>query len=225
MVDIECINRAAAAHRAAVAHLLESHQKLVEPLIQAQTSTSIHYAASSLHHAYVGLVSIAAGRITDLERLRALYESEEPIFCSARENLTHRLARHIDWAIQLESGCNPPSPDGLICPEPMDSEIDLVALYQLLDIRHCETPSFDLNIRGNPLPPFDESPDLILSSLPDSLREPASNLFSVLDAENDAQHNRKVLASLIRALSLDPLGVCPLPGLHSDAILPLVLVW
>ena len=158
MVDIECINRAAAAHRAAVAHLLESHQKLVEPLIQARRVprfTIQHH--HSIMHMQVWLVSLWSHH--GIERLRELYESEEPIFCSARENLTHRLARHIDWAIQLESGCNSPSPDGLICPEPMDSEIDLVALYQLLDIRHCETPSFDFNIRGNPLPPFDESPD------------------------------------------------------------------
>jgi hypothetical protein len=181
-------------------------------------------SASSLHTAYVNLVAVTATHITDLERLLALYEFEDSLSIRAREILTHRLARHIEWANQVEAGANVPSPDGLLPPPSLTLELDVSQLQELLGIVHSESPTLGIPVPANPNPTI-ESTRQIVDEMPIHVQGKAQNLLSTLEMEEIAHRRRQILAALVDALALDPLGVCPLPGLHSDAILPLILLW
>ncbi|MEE2759492.1 MAG: hypothetical protein VYA86_05905 [Candidatus Thermoplasmatota archaeon] len=223
MVDLDCINRAAAAHRAAVAHLLASHKRLVHPLLSVNSSAGVSSAVSSLNDAYISLAQVGASRITDLERLMALFGTQDSLFERARTLLTHRLARHIEWANKLESGATIASPDALL-PPPSHLDLDIGQLQELLGIVNAESPDCGITLPENSNPSTAE----IRAQVPDlplPLQDSATRLLSTIEFEEDAHSRRQSLLALFDNLSIDPLGVCPLPGLHSDAILPLIMMW
>lgn len=224
MSSNQCITRAVAVHRAAAAHLVSSHKARVQPLLDGEASRTVTAAAASLHAAYVKLVAVTAGHITDLERLLALHQVEDSLFARAREILTHRLARHIEWATQVDAGAEIPSPDGLMPPPSLEMSLEPGELQRLLGITQGDSPTLGVSVPPNPNPTVEEAIGMI-EGLPLPVQDAAGHLISTLEAEEIAHQRHQMLASLVDVLAFDPLGVCPLPGLHSDAILPLVMMW
>ena len=224
MTSQQCINRAVAVHRAAAAHLVSSHQALVQPLLNGDASRTVTAAASSLNAAYVKLATVTAGHITDLERLLALHAVDDSLFARAREILTHRLARHIEWATQVEAGADLSSPDGLLPPPSLSLTLEPLQLQELLGVTLGDSPTLGLAVPANPNPTVESARQLI-DGLPLPVQDAADHLIQTLDEEEIIHRRHQMLAALVDVLALDPLGVCPLPGLHSDAILPLVMMW